>query len=64
MNQKTINQLPGVLYWMDLGTDFPETKGRMGSFIVQPVTLYSTTLTGFSLQYGNGGFTVITPFEN
>jgi hypothetical protein len=64
VSQKTINQLPGVLYWMDLGTDFPETNGRMGTFVVQPVTQFSTTLTGFSLQYGNGGFTVITPFEN
>jgi hypothetical protein len=64
VSQKTINQLPGVLYWMDLGTDFPETVGRMGTFVVQPVTAFSITLTGFSLQYGNGGFTVITPFEN
>jgi hypothetical protein len=64
VSQKTINQLPGVLYWMDLSTDFPETNGRTGTFVVQPVTEFSTTLTGFSLQYGNGGFTVITPFEN
>lgn len=64
ISQKTINQLPGVLYWMDLGTDFPETNRRTGTFVVEPVMQFSTTLTGFSLQYGNGGFTVITPFEN
>ena len=64
VSQKTINQLQGTLYWMDLGTDFPETNGRIGTFVVEPVKQFSTTLTGFSLQYGNGGFTVITPFEN
>ena len=64
VSRKTINQLQGVLYWMDLGTDFPETNGRTGMFVVEQVTPFSTTLTGFSLQYGNGGFTVISPFEN
>jgi len=65
ISQKTISQKKGVLYWMNLGVDFPETNGRMGMFTVEPVNQYSTTLTGFSLQFaGNGAFTAITPFEN
>jgi hypothetical protein len=65
ISQKTITQKKGVLYWMNLGVDFPETNGRTGMFIVEPVTKYSTTVTGFSLQFAaNGAFTVITPFEN
>ena len=50
---------------MNLGIDFPETNGRMGVFVVEPVTQFSTTLTGFTLQFApNGAFTAITPFEN
>jgi hypothetical protein len=65
VSQKTINQKKGVLYWMNLGADFPETNGRIGTFVVEPVAKYSTTLTGFSLQFApNGAFTAITPFEN
>ncbi len=65
ISQKTISQKKGVLYWMNLGVDFPETNGKMGTFVVEPVTKYSTTLTGFSLQFSaNGAFTAITPFEN
>ena len=65
VSQKTINQKKGVLYWMSLGIDFPETNGRIGTFVVEPVTKFSTTLTGFSLQFApNGAFTAITPFEN
>jgi hypothetical protein len=65
ISQKTITQKKSVLYWMNLGVDFPETNGRIGMFVVEPVTKYSTTLTGFSLQFTpNGAFTAITPFEN
>ena len=65
LSQKTITQLKGNLYWMNLGVDFPATNGVMGTFVVEPVTKYSTTLTGFSLQFApNGAFTAITPFEN
>ena len=65
MSLKTISQKKGVLYWMNLGADFPETNGRIGTFVVEPVTKYSTTLTGFSLEFApNGAFTAITPFEN
>ena len=65
ISQKTISQKQGVLYWMNLGVDFPETNGIMGMFVVEPVTEFSTTVTGFSLQFaGNGAFTAITPFEN
>jgi hypothetical protein len=49
---------------MNLATDFPETAGITGTFVVEPVQPFSTTLTGFSLQFGgSGAFTVITPFE-
>lgn len=65
ISQKTITQKKGTLYWMNLAADFPATAGKMGMFVVEPVTKYSTTLTGFSLQFaGNGAFTAITPFEN
>jgi hypothetical protein len=65
ISQKTITQKKGVLYWMNLGVDFPETNGRIGSFVVEPVTIYSTTVSGFSLQFApNGAFTAITSFEN
>ena len=65
ISQKTISQKKGVLYWMNLGVDFPETNGMTGTFVVEPVTQFSTTLTGFSLQFApNGAFTAITPFEN
>lgn len=65
LSQKTISQSKGSLYWMNLAIDFPATANRMGTFAVEPVTKYTTTLTGFSLQFaGNGAFTVITPFEN
>lgn len=65
ISQKTINQKPGVLYWMNLGVDFPETVGRLGTFTVESVQSFSTNLTGFSLQFApNGAFTAITPFED
>jgi hypothetical protein len=65
ISQRTINQNLATLYWMNLATDFPETAGIVGLFLVEPVQQFSTTLTGFSLQFaGNGAFTVITPFEN
>jgi hypothetical protein len=65
ISQKTIQQNQRSLYWMNLGDDFPETRGIAGTFEVEPVIKYTTTLTGFSLQFaGNGAFTIITPFEN
>lgn len=65
ISHKTISQKQGVLYWMNLGVDFPETNGVIGNFVVEPVTQFSTNLTGFSLQFApNGAFTAITPFEN
>lgn len=65
LSQKTVSQLKGTLYWMNLGVDFPATNGVMGTFVVEQVTQYSTTLTGFSLQFApNGAFTAITSFEN
>ena len=65
VTQKTISQKQGTLYWMNLGTDFPETNGRSGTFEVQIVDALSTTLAGVSLQFaGNGAFTAITPFED
>ncbi len=64
VSTKTFTQRQGTLYWMDLGTDFPETKGRAGTFEVKIVNSFATTLTGVSLQYAtNGAFTFITPFE-
>ena len=64
ISQRTISQSPGTLYWMNLAVDFPETAGITGTFVVEPVQAFSTTLTGFSLQFAsNGAFTVITPFE-
>src|SRR5712692_9098912 len=30
VSQKIISQKKGVLYWMNLGVDFPETNGRIG----------------------------------
>ncbi len=64
VTQKTITQKHQTLYWMNLGADFPETNGRSGTFEVEIVDTFSTTLTGMSLQWaGNGAFTVITPFE-
>jgi len=64
ISQKTITQQQGALYWMNLGADFPETVGRSGTFVVEPVEPFSTELTGFSLQFApNGAFTVITPCE-
>lgn len=52
-----------TLYWIDLAADFPETAGRIGTFTVELVEQFSTTLTGFSLRFaGNGAFTVVTPF--
>jgi len=65
ITQKTISQKPGILYWMNLGVDFPETVGRTGTFAVESVQAFSTNLTGFSLQFApNGAFTAITPFED
>jgi len=64
ISQKTIAQDHGVLYWMNLAADFPETAGRMGTFMVELLEQYGTILTGVSLQFaGNGAFTVVTPFE-
>jgi hypothetical protein len=64
ISQRIISLGQGALYWMNLGVDFPETVGRVGTFTVEVVQQFSTTLTGFSLQFaGNGVFTVITPFE-
>jgi hypothetical protein len=64
ISQRMISQNLGVLYWMDLATDFPETAGTTGTFVVEVEQEFSTTLTGFSLQYAaNSAFTVITPFE-
>lgn len=64
ISKKTISQNRGALYWMNLAEDFPETAGRTGTFTVELVEKYSTTLNGFSLQFApNGAFTVITPFE-
>lgn len=65
ISQKTLTQKPGVLYWMNLGVDFPETVGRVGTFVVESLQSFSTNLTGFSLQFApNGAFTAITPFED
>ena len=65
ISQKTITQKPDVLYWMNLGVDFPETIGRAGTFVVEVTQSFSTNLTGFSLQFApNGAFTAVTPFEN
>jgi hypothetical protein len=65
ISQKAITQKLGTLYWMDLATDFPDTRNRMGTFEVTVVNPYTTTLTGVSLEWGgNGAFTIITPFEN
>ena len=68
ISQKIISEPEGVLYWMNLGADFPETNGIQGNFVVEQVTQPSQpspTLTGFSLQFApNGAFTVVTPFEN
>lgn len=64
ISQKTINQDHGALYSMDLASDFPETAGRMGTFTVELLQEFTTTLTGYSLQFAaSGGFTVVTPFE-
>ena len=64
ISQHTISQNLGVLYWMNLAADFPETAGRTGTFVVEVEQEFSTTLTGFSLQFAaNSAFTVITPFE-
>ncbi len=65
ISQKTITQKYGVLYWMNLGVDFPETNGRAGMFTVEPAEPFGVYLTGFSLQFaGNGAFTAVTPFED
>lgn len=63
ISQRTITQNRGALYWMNLGVDFPETAGQIGTFTVEVVQQFSTTLTGFSLQFAGNAFTVITPFE-
>jgi len=63
VSQKIITQQQKTLYWMNLGVDFPETVGRMGTFEVTPVKPYSTELTGVSLQFSGNAFTIITPFE-
>lgn len=63
VSQKIITRGQRTLYWMNLGVDFPETNGRMGTFEVEAVTTYSTTLTGMSLQFSGNAFTSITPFE-
>jgi hypothetical protein len=64
ISKKTIQQKEGRLYWMNLGTDFPETNGMAGTFKVESGSS-SGELTGFSLQFaGNGAFTAITPYEN
>jgi hypothetical protein len=63
ISQRAITQNLGALYWMNLGVDFPETVGRIGTFTVEVAQQYSTTLTGFSLQFAGNAFTVITPFE-
>jgi hypothetical protein len=65
ISQKTINQKPGVLYWMNLGVDFPETAGRVGTFTVEVIQFASANVTGFSLEFApNGAFTAVTPFED
>ena len=38
ISQKVITQKLGTFYWMNLGIDFPETNGREGIFVVEPVT--------------------------
>jgi hypothetical protein len=64
ISTKIIDQKKGVLYWMNLAVDFPETVNRVGMFVVEPVTHFSTVLSAFSLQFApNGAFTVVTPFE-
>lgn len=64
ISKKTILQKSGRLYWMNLGTDFPETNGKAGTFKVEPGEDATSSLTGFSLQFaGNGAFTTITPYE-
>lgn len=63
ISQKTITQKRATLYWMNLGVDFPETVGRMGTFEVEPIDKYSTSLTGVSLQFSGSAFTFVTPFE-
>lgn len=65
ITQKTITQAFGTLYWMNLGVDFPETNGRIGTFNVRVKDSFSVYLSAFSLQFaGNGAFTAITPFED
>lgn len=65
ITRKTITQGYGMLYWMNLGLDFPETNGRIGTFNVRVKESYSINLSAFSLQFaGNGAFTAITPFED
>ena len=65
ISRKTIVQKRGRLYWMNLGADFPETNGRVGTFKVEQGPSTFGYLTGFSLQFAtNGAFTAITPFEN
>jgi hypothetical protein len=65
ISQKTINQMPGSLRWMNLATDFPETAGRVGTFEVGVVNAYSATLNSVSIQFAaNGAFTVVAPFES
>jgi hypothetical protein len=51
ISQRTITQNRGALYWMNLGVDFPETAGKIGTFTVEVVQQYSTTLTGFSPHF-------------
>jgi hypothetical protein len=65
ISQKTINQKPGILYWMNLGVDYPETAGQAGTFTVEVIQFASANVTGFSLEFApNGAFTAITSFED
>jgi len=64
VSQKIVNQKLGTLNWINLGNDYPETIGKLGTFEAKVLNAYSTTLTGVSLEWsGNGAFTIVTPFE-
>ncbi len=65
MGEHIVRQAPNRLSWVNLGVQFPETVGSVGTISVAPVEKYSVTVTGFSLQFaGNGAFTAIMPFED
>lgn len=67
--ERTYQLRLGALHWFCLECDIPEVVGKVGTFVVEPISYGNNTTTPvlatFSLQFApNGAFTAITGFEH